>query len=209
MRKDWRTMREIKIDNYTAKEAMERVVEYMKLESVQTIEMITLDTLKCYEREREWKEEVFDITFADSREVLEKAGIKDERLLKEAESHLFLKMCTRFMHKNYVKVFLLAENETVLNDLKLFIQKTCEKVEIVETATWEEHGLSDDMILNRINGVEAECVLAALPSPMQQEFIAKNRMLINARIWIGLGNQLTRKKKNKFNLRQILRYFSK
>jgi len=190
-------MKGIKIDQYTAKEAMERVVEYMKIESVQTIEMVTLDTLRCYSKELEWNDNAFNLTLADSRVVLEAVGIKDERLLKEADAHLFMKMFVRFLHKNRVKVFLLAENDEVLSNLKEWIKENYTKIVIVETATLEEHGVSDDMLLNRINGVEAECVLTALPSPKQQEFIAKNRMLMNARIWVGLGVKIGKKEKKK------------
>lgn len=206
-------MGKIKIDNYTAKEAMSRVIEYMKLESVQTIEIVTMDMLKCYQKEHEWQEEIFDITVAESRAVLEAVGIDDEKLINEAENHLFIKMFMRFLHKNRVKVFLLAENQKTLSELENFIQTECAKVEVVETATMETHGVSDDMILNRINGVEADCVLASLSSPEQQEFIARNRMLVNARIWVGLGTKLNRKEKKRPGIRQIKetigKYFSK
>lgn len=203
-------MKGIKIDNYTAKELMEHVVEYMKLESIQTMEMITLDTIKCYQKDKEWNEEVFDITFAENKEVLKAIGITNEKLLKEAESHLFLKMFARFLHKNRVKVFLLAENENILSQLKSFVVEKSSGVEILETATLEEHGVSDDMILNRINGVEADCVLAALPSPQQQEFIARNRMLVNVRIWVGLGNKFTQKKSGIQKMKEfVIRHFAR
>ncbi len=187
-------MGKVKIDNYTAKEAMKLVLEYMQLESVQTIEMITPEILKCYQKGSEtagveWDEDAFNLTFASSRSVLEAVGVTDDRLLKEADSHLFMKMLVQFLHKNCVKVFLLAESGDVLEEMKGYIAKYSSGVRIVETATMEEHGISDDMILNRINGVEADCILAALPSPKQQDFVIRNRLSMNARIWVGLGTR--------------------
>ena len=203
-------MGNIKVDYYTAKEAMERVVEYMKLESIQTIELITSETVRCYQNSDKWNEDIFDMTFAGNKTVLEMLGTKDERLLKEAESHLFLKMFFRFLHKNHSKVFLLAENEEILKKLQEIFKGRASGAKIVETATFEEHGLSDDMILNRINGVEVECVLAAMDSPHQQEFIARNKMLINTRIWVGLGTDFAQKRSWVRQLKERLnQYFTK
>ena len=41
--------------------------------------------------------------------------------------------------------------------------------------------------MNAINGGEVDCVIAILSSPIQEEFIARNRSLINARMWLGAG----------------------
>ncbi len=197
-----------KIDNYTAKEAMTLAVEYLKKESIQTIEMITLGTLKYCKSDsygakaeiisgakREWDFSDFDITFAENKTVLQTLGVADETLLKEAESQLFMKMFLHYLHKNRVKVFLIAENEEKLVDIKEYFRKHLWGIKIVETATIETHGISDDMILNRINGVEAECILAALSTPRRQEFIVRNRLLIHANLWLGLGTDFFKKGK--------------
>ena len=43
------------------------------------------------------------------------------------------------------------------------------------------------MLVNAINGGEVDCVISILSSPLQEEFIAKNRGILNTRIWMGLG----------------------
>ena len=43
------------------------------------------------------------------------------------------------------------------------------------------------MLINAINGEEVDCVLSALSSPLQEELISKNRNVMNARVWLGLG----------------------
>ena len=45
----------------------------------------------------------------------------------------------------------------------------------------------DDMLVNAINGGEVDSVIAVLSSPVQEEFISRNRSLINARMWLGAG----------------------
>ncbi len=190
-------MKGIKINHYTAKEAMLLAVDYMKLETIQIIERITAETLKYYQTNAMREEIHFDIAFAEDRAVAETLGIRDERILKEAETQLFTKLLMQYLHKNRVKVFLLSENEDSIADMKKYLAENWSKIRIVETATMETHGISDDMILNRINGVEADCIIAALQTPLQQEFIARNRMLMDAKLWIGLGTGFFKSKKTR------------
>ena len=46
---------------------------------------------------------------------------------------------------------------------------------------------TDDMLVNAINGGEADCVISVLSPPLQEEFIARNRSLMNTRMWLGAG----------------------
>lgn len=215
-------MGEIRIDDYTAKEAMELAIKYMKLESVQTIEIVTLDTLKYYnDKEKydtydniKWKQEAFNIVLAEDSAVLKSAGIDeerllDERLLKEADSYLFVKMFMRFLHKNRAKVFLLAENESVLKQMKSFIEIYSSGIKIIDSVIYDAENVSDDMILNRINGAEIDCVMATLSPPYQQEFVIKNRLLVNARIWIGLGTHLGRRSKKGFVYSKVIQIWNR
>ena len=49
---------------------------------------------------------------------------------------------------------------------------------------------ADDMLVNAINGSEVDCILSALSVPLQEDFIAKNRNLLDARVWVGVGNRM-------------------
>ena len=46
------------------------------------------------------------------------------------------------------------------------------------------------MFVNAINGSEVDCILSALSVPLQEDFIAKNRNLLDARVWVGVGNRM-------------------
>lgn len=183
---------DLEIDNCTAKYAMKKVVEYMKTEPLNIIEMLTLNSFRKFQDETELKQQMkdFDLIFAGDKRILEAAGIQDDRRLNEIESFLFIKMFMKYLHRNSTRVFILAQQESFLEELRQHVEEEYPNIQIVETATMEEHGISDDMVLNRINGAEADCILAALPSPQQEEFILRNRMLLNSRIWLELGTEL-------------------
>jgi N-acetylglucosaminyldiphosphoundecaprenol N-acetyl-beta-D-mannosaminyltransferase len=193
------------IDNLTAKDAVKRVVSYMETEPVNVVEMVTMNTLGKFQQDETAAElfEHFDIALASDKGILEAAGVTDERRLKEADELLFIKMVMRFLHKNSSRVFLLAEDMADLQKLEMYMQEDYSNVQVVGTATMEENAASDDMLLNLVNGAEAECILSALPSPVEEQFIFRNQALVNAKVWLGFGNLLDELKKEKTGFMKV------
>ena len=103
---------------------------------------------------------------------------------------LFVKMFLHYLHKNHKKVFLLVDDADVLQKVTSFMKEDYRDIRIIESALVEEQGLSDEMIINQINGAETDCVMAFMESPLQEEFLIRNRLLINTKVWIGLGREL-------------------
>lgn len=206
---------DLEIDNLTAKDAMKHVVSYMEADPVSVVEMVTMNTLGKFQQDERAKElfESFDIALASDKGMLEAAGITDERRLKEVDELLFIKMAMRFLHKNHAKVFLLAEDEADLQKLETYMHEDYFHIQVTGKATMSENAESDDMLLNLVNGAEAECIFSALPSPMEEYFIFQNKSLVNAKVWLGFGNLLDELKKEKtgfqkvkeFILRQLLK----
>lgn len=205
----------LEIDNLSAKDATKRVVSYMETEPVSVVEMVTMNTIGCFQQDEMAKElfEQFDIALASDKGILEAAGETDEKRLREVDELLFIKMVMRFLHKNSARMFLLAENEADMGKLEGYIQEDYSNLQILGKATLTENGASDDMLLNLVNGAEAECILSAIPSPLEERFISRNKSLVNAKVWLGLGNLLEELKKEKtgfqkvkeFILRQLLK----
>ena len=193
------------IDNLTAKDAVKRVVSYMESEPVSVVEMVTMNTLGKFQQDETAKElfEHFDIALASDKGILEAAGVTDERRLKEVDELLFIKMVMRFLHKNSTRVFLLAEDVADLQKLEMYMQEDYSNVQVVGMATMEENAASDDMLLNLVNGAEAECILSALPSPVEEQFIFRNQALVNAKVWLGFGNLLDELKKEKTGFMKV------
>ena len=205
----------IEMNNLNAKDALKRVMSYMENEPMKIVEMVNMNTIGHFQEVEEVGEifETMDLVLASDKGILQAAGVDDERQLKEVSELLFLKMLLRYFHKNSVRVFLLAEKPEDMQKLAGYMEDDYSKIQVVEMATMEEHGASDDMLLNLLNGVEATCVISALPSPLEEQFVSRNKMLVNARVWLGLGNLLDEMKKAKtafqkikeFVLRQLLK----
>ena len=96
-----------------------------------------------------------------------------------------------------------------METLQKQMEEICEQAVVVGSATIEEQGASDDMILNLVNGVEADCIISTLSSPMQEQFVIRNKFLLNARLWLGLGNSFYKMKEKESVLGKIKKMFAK
>lgn len=179
---------DVQIDNYSAKEAMKKAVEYMQNDPINVIKIVTTDMLVQAGEMPELKEyiEHSDMVLAGETSILEAAGICDRKRLRETETSLFIKMFMRFLHKGGAKVFLLGESKEQLQKETDYIVKYYGGVEIIGSACVQPE-TPDDLILNLINGVEVDCIMVTLPTPLQEQFIARNKALFNAKVWLGLG----------------------
>ena len=205
----------LEIDNLSVKDVMKCIVDYMGTEPVNVVEMVTMHTLGKFQQDEEASTmfQSFDLALASDKGILQAAGVKEERRLREVEELLIIKIVMRYLHKNKVKVFLLADNVADIEKMKGYIKEDYANIQLVETATLEENAVSDDMLLNLMNGAEVACILSALSSPNEEQFIYRNKALVNTRVWLGFGDLLDemRKQKNifqkvkEFVLRQILK----
>lgn len=179
----------IEINNYTAKEAMQRVVEYMKRDSLQVVARMTPKSIKHLMDEPEYVSQLedYEIVLLESKELLQTAGIFDKQLIKEMEDQTFFRLFGRYLHKNQKKVFLLAETTLLLREMQSFIMTKFPKITVEGTVVMEEHTASEDMIVNAINMADADCIIAAVSSPTQERFVKKYRTALNAKIWMGFG----------------------
>lgn len=206
---------DVAVDCHSAKENMKKVVQYMESEPMNLVEMITMQTLVDIPQEDEITVQMkeFDLTFAGNKEILQAAEVTRPDYLKEAEEMLFMKMFLRYLHKNRKRVFLIADTAELLDALIEYAKNRYSGIRVSGTASMEEHGVSDDMIVNMVNGTETDCIMAFLPSPLQEQFALRNKSLLNARMWMGLGTDvkdklmgsLVKNKLKTFFVRQFLK----
>ena len=98
-------------------------------------------------------------------------------------------MFMRYLHKHHKREHLLSEAESELHDFQEYLHKFYSGIQVAGMTVVFTEGRADDMIVNAVNGSEADCVLSVLSSPLQEEFIVKNRNLLNLRIWMNLGKE--------------------
>ncbi|HAX52342.1 WecB/TagA/CpsF family glycosyltransferase [Muricomes intestini] len=181
---------DVEIAGFTAKAAMQMAVKYMQSESVNTIEIVTLDMLMQGKDDPAWKEDTkeMDMVLPGEGEILEAAEITDRNLLKDVTNQTFLKMFLRYLQRNKRRVFLIAGSEKELLCLEKAMEKYHRGIAVVGRGILSSEGKSEEDIINDVNGAETDCIISALLSPVQEDFIIRNKSLLNARVWLGCGS---------------------
>lgn len=180
---------DIDIDNFTAKEAMKQFVSSMQSEPLSIIEMMTADSLMQMDETPELKDCIsyFDLVLAADTTILESADVADAKNLRDIEENVFLKMLLRYIHKHHKRVYLLVESEAEGEKLLHYLEHCCRGAQIEGIAKISAVDRADDMVVNAINGADIDCVISSLSSPLQEDFVTKNRNILNANVWLGLG----------------------
>lgn len=180
---------DVEIPCIKAKEAMIRAMYYMEQESLNTIELLSMKMLLNGQEDTQWKEQLNDLSMIlpGSVEILEAAQVKDSILLRETDDKLFLRMFMKYMQKNHKKLFLLAESEEKLDKAEELLIRQNRGIQIIGKAVITQDGERIQNVINAINGTETDCILSVLSSPFQEQFIQRNKALLNARVWLGCG----------------------
>ena len=116
---------DVEIPILTAKEAMIRAMQYLESESVDTIELVSMDMLMKERENAQWKEQINALTMLlpENTEILKAAEIENEKLFRETEENVFLKMFMKYMQKNHKKIFLLADSEENLGKVEAVLSR--------------------------------------------------------------------------------------
>ena len=107
----------IRMDCLTAKETMLQAMRFMEDDPVDTIEIMTMDSLMNNQEDETWtaRAKEFKLVLPGEAEILEAAEIHDRVKLKETENRIFLKMFMKYLQKNQKRIYLLADTEEELS----------------------------------------------------------------------------------------------
>ena len=192
---------DVEIPILTAKEAMIRAMQYLESESVDTIELVSMDMLMKERENAQWKEQINELTMLlpENTEILKAAEI-------ENEENVFLKMFMKYMQKSHKKIFLLADSEENLGKVETVLSRHNRGIRITGQMVISENEEQIQDAINAINGTETDCILSVLPSPFQERFITANKALLNVRVWLGGGCAFTGHL-DEIKLRNRIRFF--
>lgn len=199
------------VDLCTAKDAMKKTIEYMSTDLISVVEFVTPNSIMALEEEEELKlqMEQFELVMVGEKSLFEVLEVKDTKLAEEMEDKLFLRMFFQYLHKNYQRVYLLVESEKEAEDIYEYFSRIYRGIEIVGIAKVAAEKRADMMIVNAINGSEADCVISVLSSPLQEDFIANNKQLMNVRLWLGCGKKVMNFDEKETAKRRLAKYLMK
>ena len=106
---------DVQLDNCTAKDAMKIIAEYMQTEELNTVDIVTVDTLMRATQLDGMKEELekLDLLLPGDMAILEAAKITDRKRIQEMEDQTMLKMVFHYFHKKYLKLHLFLSSHYI------------------------------------------------------------------------------------------------
>lgn len=178
------------LKDYTLKEALKNVDQYMQGRAVNTIAYISSKLLMAADGNDDWKTwiEAVDMTIFTETDILCIEGGISKNRVREIEENAFL---IEFLKKAACEnrsIYLLSDTQEKLTKLQENICRLQENL-LIEDAAVLEFMESADMLINEINDWAPDIIISNLPSPRQERLMYEDKMKINARVWLALSEE--------------------
>lgn len=183
---------DIYVDDCSPKEALKRVIGFQKEGPVSIVETVTASNLMLLSNQDHLKEDIreFDMILAGDPAILNTTTEFRKTSEHDVEQYTFLKLLLHYLHKNRKRLYLLVEDQEESREILGFLDRHYKGIFVAGMAKVVSKDRSDDMIVNAINGADADCVLSMLSTPLQEDFIINNKNLLNVNLWIGVGKSI-------------------
>lgn len=180
----------IEVDNYTVREAMMQVENYLDntvMNTIETIDMKMLELAGQDETVRACMEQL-DLAVIGEKEILIAADVHSSQRISETINHDFFREFIKRIIRNHKRVFLLAETIAQEEQLEHFLVGKYEQIEVAGHCAIEEKSNDFESVVNEINSASADVIFSILPSPLQEQFLTENKSKLDAKIWYGLSS---------------------
>jgi len=196
----------IELKDYSVKEAMRMVGQFLKDAKVDTVCFLSTDILVSAGDNPDLKQwlESMDLTVPVSTEILNAANLASRQRIKEVENSSFYTSLLKKISAEKRTVFLLTEKEETIGTTKEYLEKNAPGIQIAGTFAFENLSGDPDIIINEINSTFSDIVISRLPSPKQEQFIFENKAKVNAKLWVALKENFAAKEgKNNSKIKNL------
>ena len=182
--------------DYSVKEALRKVDEYLVDAKVNTVSFLSMDVLMAASEDEELRTYLsgMDLTIPISTEILSAAGIAGRSRLKEVEEGKFYRELMRKVSWDKRSAFLLTEKEETIESFGAYLKDAAPGISIAGSFAFENLTGDSDIIVNEINSTFPDIVFSRLSSPKQEKFIYENSSKLNAKLWVALKEDFAIKK---------------
>ena len=176
----------IEVDNYTVREAMMQVENYLDNTVMNTIETIDMKMLELAGRDETVRAcmEQLDLAVIGEKEILIAADVHSSQRISETINHDFFREFIKRIIRNHKRVFLLAETIAQEEQLEHFLVGKYEQIEVAGHCAIEEKSNDFESVVNEINSATfikkydlkgASSINVALKSLINKEFVLKEQ----------------------------------
>lgn len=180
---------DIRIDNYTVREAMLKVESFLSGTAMSTIEDISMEMLVKAGEDETLKEciQSLDLSVISEKEILKAAGVNSQERERETVESLFFTEFMKRIARGENTVCLFAATRSQLAELEEYVRRHYQDIKVLGQFSLEDCVGDMDGLVNEINAVSPDVILSVLPVPKQEYFLMEHKVKMDARIWYGLG----------------------
>lgn len=181
----------MELDNYTVRESIRQVENYLSSSVLNTIENVTMKTLIASETDDVIREALsqMDLTIIGEKEIIQAAGVATMQRLQEIAANDFAYEFFRRVERNKKSIFLLGETEEKLASVLNQLQGEFPKLVFAGNYAVENCVGDLEAVINDMNATTPAVIISVLPTPMQEHFLMEHKDKMNASIWYGMGEQ--------------------
>lgn len=200
----------IRLKDYSLKEELKLMDVYLKNGAMNTV--IYLNTRLMVEAGadeelKKWIEEA-DLTVCGDEEVIRQMGIASYGRLYDAENMMFLSESLRGLNAKKASLFIIADNEQNLAELKKDIDMLCPEISISGEGIFGNDGNVNAQTINKINDLVPSMIILKMPFIFQKKLMNEGS-LINSEVVIGIPEDMNISRREGFYEKIIRRVYRK
>lgn len=178
----------VHIDYCGVDTSMERIAEMMKNDRMETVGVVTMNTLLLAAEDPTWKQylESMDLTVIGDSEVLKAAGIQQGEIAEEVKEDEFIARFFWYMIQQKERIFVLGETPEEVEGLRSYLEDTYPGIEVAGGAAVGED-TPPEGVMNEINSLTVDVIVSGLQGHRQDRLAIENRNQLNTKIWFCLG----------------------
>lgn len=195
----------VSLNDYTVREAMRKVEEYLQDGKVSTIAYISKRGVMDADENQQVKEFIdkMDMMVCADADILRAANVETRNRIREIEENLFMEEFLKKMIRQKKAIYLLAQTDGELMQLEDSLRSYQENLLIVGKFALEHLEADEEFVINEINILEPDVLISILPSIKRIEFYDSNYMKLNIKIWLMLKENMVLHNKGKGLLRKM------
>ena len=197
----------MQLDNYTVREAMMLVENYLSGDRLNTIEYVSAQMLLSTEEDTVLRDVIASLNLAviSDREIIQVAGEATMQRIRETEENDFFQEFFKRVERNRKSIYILGETKDAIAKMKEKLAQEFPKVELCGEYAVEECVGDLEAVINDMNVKTPDVIVSVLPAPEQEHFLAEHKDKMNANVWYGIGNIGELEKKR--GIRNVFRSF--
>lgn len=173
--------------NGTMREMLRALEAFLENEGMHAIDVVSTPALLESQKNPLLQEAYnhIDMVLMGDVQLLKAAGISTAGRRSEIENHVFFKELLKRLGRQKKSVFLLGENNELLEALSQEMRQ--KRISVAGSYAMEELDGEIDAVINEVNAAAPDVIFAILETPFREQFFMEQRSRLDAGLWYGMG----------------------